>query len=546
MKKLLVLAMIAALAVTGSAFAAKQGHDWVVQTNATFPFGAPATTNNSDSCDIGNTAAATLLLPYFEVDLLSPRSTAVTTLFTIVNTSSYPQIAHVVVWTDWSYPVLDFNIFLTGYDVQSINLYDVLVSGVVAPPTGTTSSALANPPGTFSEANDGNPNFLPNTNCGTLPGQLPGGLMGEVRSSLTTGLYPTVCGSVRVGSSTHGTNAIGYVTVDVANNCSTSLPNQPAYFTNEILFDNVLTGDYQQVNPNPTTGNFAGGNPLVHIRAIPEGGPALTLVTTNLPYTFYDRYTPAGTARTIDRRQPLPGVFAARYIQGGTGSFNTNFKIWREGVTTGAAACSAYAVNQFLLVQNIVRFDEHENPTTGGSGVVCSPCGAVVTTLPETSSTATTDPTFPNISTVAGDFAGWMYLNLSNNSQGGPTGTTDRASLSAQRAGFGQGASGTGYLDSLTSLPGAAFAAGVNGSRATSQNWVITSMSAEGRYSVDFDAAWLANGCTPQAFYATGTTTAPPSLLTDVLYCPAGVTCIAPNTSVNVPANPYIQPQVNP
>jgi hypothetical protein len=31
-----------------------------------------------------------------------------------------------------------------------------------------------------------------------------------------------------------------------------------------------------------------------------------------------------------------------------------------------------------------------------------------------------------------------------------------------------------------------------------SQNWVIVSMRAEGRYSVDFDAAWLANGCSPE------------------------------------------------
>ena len=32
-----------------------------------------------------------------------------------------------------------------------------------------------------------------------------------------------------------------------------------------------------------------------------------------------------------------------------------------------------------------------------------------------------------------------------------------------------------------------------------SQNWVIVSMYAEGRYSVDFDAAWLGNGCSPAA-----------------------------------------------
>src|SRR5947208_8733771 len=83
-----------------------------------------ATTNNDDSCDIAVLPAATLLLPYFEVDFNSPQPTAKTTLFTIVNTTQIPQIAHVTLWTDWGFPIVDFNIFLTGYDVQGINLYD--------------------------------------------------------------------------------------------------------------------------------------------------------------------------------------------------------------------------------------------------------------------------------------------------------------------------------------------------------------------------------------------------------------------------------------
>src|SRR5216684_989422 len=108
MKKILVLALMAALALTGSAFAREK---WVGASNLTFSFGSPATTNNNDSCDIGPTPAATLLLPYFEVDVnQTNRGLAQTTLFTITNTSSFPQIAHVTVWTDWSYPVLDFNI----------------------------------------------------------------------------------------------------------------------------------------------------------------------------------------------------------------------------------------------------------------------------------------------------------------------------------------------------------------------------------------------------------------------------------------------------
>jgi hypothetical protein len=540
MKKTLVLALMVALALTGSAFAREQ---WQVQPNLTFSFGAPATTNNNDSCDIGTTAAATLLLPYFEVDVnQTNRGLAQTTLFTVTNTSSFPQIAHVTVWTDWSYPVLDFNIFLTGYDVQAINLYDVFVSGVVAPPSGTTSSETANPSGAFSELNNSNPNFSSNIGCGTLPGQLPNGLVADVRTALTTGAYPTG-GCARIGN-THA-NAIGYLTVDVANNCSTSLPTNTSYYTGEILYDNVLVGDYQQVNPNPTTGNYAGGNPMVHIRAIPEGGPAGTPVVVNLPYTFYDRYTPTG-AKTADRRQPLPGVFAARYIQGGAGGFNTNLKIWREGVTGATLTCSAYVPNSVLFINNITRFDEHENPTTSGGGQVCSPCGPGVQTLPETSANSTSASVFPNISTAAGDVAGWMYMNLSNNAQAasGTAGAiTNFATLSAQRAGFGQGG-GTTYILPNGSTTAVFPGAGVGGGRATSQNWVISSLFAEGRYSVDFDAAWLANGCTPQSLYI-GPTTATPSLATDVLTCPAGSVCTPSN-----PAFPagfvYQAPLVNP
>jgi len=371
-----------------------------------------------------------------------------------------------------------------------------------------------------------------------LTTKLPSGLVADVRSALTTGAYPTG-GCARIGN-THA-NAIGYITVDVANNCSVTLPTTSTYYSGEILYDNVLTGDYQQINPNPTTGNYAGGNPLTHIRAIPEGGPAGTPVATNLPFTFYDRYTPTA-ARTADRRQPLPGVFAARYIQGGAGGFSTNLKIWREGLTGPTLTCSAYVPNGVLFVSNITRFDEHENPTTTGSGQVCSPCGPGVQTLPETSANSTTASVFPNISNISGDVAGWMYLNLSNNAQfAGATSIQNVAALSAQRPGFGQGA-GTTYL-----TPTGAFAAGAGGTRATSQNWVITSMFAEGRFSVDFDAAWLANGCTPQAMYTGPTSAAPSATVRDVLICPAAlVTCAITNPSTQVPAAPFIPPPSNP
>src|SRR5436305_1009838 len=173
MKKLIVL--MAVLLVAGSAFAGVGR----VAPNATFNNGLlPTSTNNDDTCDIASAApAATLLLPYFEVDFNSPQTTARTTLFTIVNTTDLPQIAHVVLWTDWSFPALDSNIFLTGYDVQGINLYDIFARGSIAPgPTGTAGGTSSNtvPPtnttaGSQPAANNAN-TLLDISNCSNLPG----------------------------------------------------------------------------------------------------------------------------------------------------------------------------------------------------------------------------------------------------------------------------------------------------------------------------------------------------------------------------------------
>ena len=69
---------------------------------------------------IDDVPASTLLLPYFEVDL--EHSSGVNTLFSINNASASAAVAHVTVWTDWSFPTLDFDVYLTGFDVQTINL----------------------------------------------------------------------------------------------------------------------------------------------------------------------------------------------------------------------------------------------------------------------------------------------------------------------------------------------------------------------------------------------------------------------------------------
>jgi hypothetical protein len=436
MKKAFVWALMATLAVAGSAFAVPSK----VTANATFPSGAPTTTNNDDSCDISVAPAATLLLPYFEVDMSAAPGVGDTTSFTVTNVSQYPAIAHVTIWTDWSFPVLDFNIFLTGYDVQSINLYDIIVRGVIA---GTSSDSDVGARSLDTDVSASGAD-LDLTNCNRLATRV-GSLLPALQSALVDGVYP---GCNTVGTNQPDGRARGYITIDVANECSTSLPTDAGYFTSEILFDNVLVGDYQQIDP---ANNFAQGGPMVHIRAIPEGGEPGALFT-NFDRTFYSRYQ--AQTGTADRRQPLPSTFAARWISGGAGSFNTSYKIWREGTTNEAATCAAYRGNGQIAITELVRFDEDENPETFAPDDIISPAPTGEVVLPETSKVDVADDSiFP----VAddGDVAGWMYLNLDN--------------------GF----------------------AGDGG--AASQNWVIVSMEAEGRFSVDFDAAWLGNGCSAPA-----------------------------------------------
>ncbi|MGK2858121.1 MAG: hypothetical protein ACSLFQ_13040, partial [Thermoanaerobaculia bacterium] len=74
----------------------------------------PATLDGYESCDVTVQPAATLLLPYFEVD---PTGFGENTVVAITNASDTAIVAHVTVWSNWSFPVLDFNLYLTGYDV---------------------------------------------------------------------------------------------------------------------------------------------------------------------------------------------------------------------------------------------------------------------------------------------------------------------------------------------------------------------------------------------------------------------------------------------
>jgi hypothetical protein len=247
--------------------------------------------------------------------------------------------------------------------------------------------------------------------------------------------------------------AVGYATIDVVGACTPSIPTDEAYFKDEIRFDNVLIGDYQQSN---TAQQHAQGNPLVHIRAIPEGGTPATRARQSTRYqvnfnrTFYDRYQ--RTNRKADARQPLPSLFAARWVSGGPAKFRTDLKIWRELKTTATTTCREYRTHGQAVGTEQVRFDEAENMESVTSEVFVTPI-VPPPVFPATSrlDIDAQDQFAPN---TMGAVGGWIYMNMdSRNEPGNPP---------------------------------------------ASQNWIVVSMGAQGIYSLDFDAAALGNGCTPE------------------------------------------------
>jgi hypothetical protein len=405
-------------------------------------------------CTIDDVPAATLLLPYFEVDLDNPNG--VTTLFSVNNASATAVLAHVVVWSDLSVPVLDFNIYLTGYDVQSINLRDILVGGIVP----RTASAGQDPADTISPQGD----FSQDINFASCNGQLPppalpASFVDHLQRSLT-GLSSPILANLCAGQNLGDRTARGYVTVDTVNNCTLRFPGDAGYFgpggTGDATNQNVLWGDYFYVNPGQ---NFAQGETLVHVEASATNPE--TSVTGE--YTFYGRYVGWNAA---DNREPLATNFAVRYINGGAFTGGSSLICWRDSKTNqGAFACPAingrpswYPLGQ----EGIVIFDEQENPETPQTFPFSPqpPTGGISPCPAETQKVKVDGAALP----VPFDF-GWLYLNLN-------TTITNNANPPEDPA--------------------------------AAQAWVSVVMDAEGRFSVGFDAIQLDSACNASHFSPAG------------------------------------------
>jgi hypothetical protein len=413
-------------------------------------FAAPATAHVWGIPD--NSPAATLLLPYFEVDLDDPVGT--TTLFSINNASATAVLVHVVLWTDWSWHSLDFNIYLTGYDVQTVNIRDIFNGFLpVTASAGQDPGDAISPQGEFSQ----DINFASCT--GVFPYDEPelGPFNLELIRSGHVGAPVAGLGARCVGFD-HGDNvARGYITADTVNACSLLFPGDPGYFgaggTGFATNQNVIWGDFFIVN---TGENFAFGDSLVHIEAQSPGVTALPTVPlpTATGYTFYGRYTQPGG---FDEREALGSVWATRFLNGGGFTGGTDLITWRDSTSATVPAngfsCASGPSWDPLLERQIVIFDEFEQPIVPDLCDV-SPCpdGGGLNPFPlETQRVHVGGSALP----MPYDF-GWLYFDLNFPFNDAPTDDYDP----------------NGYGD-------------------VSQSWMLTSHSASGRFQVGYPAMML-------------------------------------------------------
>lgn len=323
-------------------------------------------------CAFDAVPAATLLFPFVQYDYNSGGAGA-TTLFAITNVSSEAQVVHVTLWTDYSVAILDFNIVLTGYDVQTINIRDILADGQL-PVTSETGDDTYSPvgptphsDGPVSETNNlvswynndlAAPEDTVVLTCTTgQPSQYVTPIGGPVlqlfkdwlQKSQTQSRSYTDCDNANdepdflnpsVVSTTWWTERDDttetwmYITADVVNACNLAFPTSNDYFDpgapgapgGFTTNDNVLIGDLIYLD---SINNFSEAYTAVHLEADTELEFVATEGAPGRPVSFYHRDSaPNGD---FDNREPLPTAWAFRYLNDATSNAKTWIRAFKSG-----------------------------------------------------------------------------------------------------------------------------------------------------------------------------------------------------------------------
>ncbi|MEO6029294.1 MAG: hypothetical protein ABIR79_20720 [Candidatus Binatia bacterium] len=340
---------------------------------------------------VTNEPGATLLLPYFAVQLpkkIGGKAPGINTLFSINNASASAALVHVTIWSDFSVPVFGFNVYLTGYDVQPISMLD-LVNGTLP----VTGDAADDPTDTISNKGSHSQDINFPGNMSAQPAQLDEATINHIRAALTGKPSPLLSGQC-LGRDYAEKKPIarGYVTVDSVVDHTALEPNDINYFTNVIDTRNILWGDSFFINKSKKIGR---ADTLVAVRASTTDPQ----VNSIFEYSFYD--TTNGSLVPVDKRQPLGSVFAGRFVNVPKHPFypgGTSAIVWRDSKVAQAPFICGQTPTWFPLSQRqLVAFDEQENPEL----LQLSPFPGA------TQIVKVGGPTFP-VSAASG----WLYMDL--------------------------------------------------------------------------------------------------------------------------------------
>jgi hypothetical protein len=402
-------------------------------------------------CTVDSVPGATLLLPYFEVDLDHPNG--LTTLFSVNNASATAVLAHAVVWSDLAVPVLSFNLYLTGYDVQTFNLRDLLAYGgtVQTATAGQDPSDDVSPKGPYSQ----DINFA---SCGGRlpPPPLSGPELAHAQAALT-GRPSALAGGLCLGRNLEDRVARGYITIDTVNNCTLRSPGDAGYFGGDATDQNVLWGTWYIVD---AAHDVAQGSNLVSIEA--SSTPPIAQPGR---YTFYGRYVGWDGS---DHREPLATNFTSQFAASGAFSGHVDLIVWRDTKVVQApfpcSSASNLGLPWYPFAQEAIGiFDEEEHPVVP----VILPIPELPPQLPFLAFPAATQRTPVDSAALPVPFDfGWLFLDLN-------------LWVGYQPAPQTQGPAS----DPLAS-----------------QGWVIAVQSAAGRYSTAVDAFRLDSACAPNHY----------------------------------------------
>lgn len=405
-------------------------------------------------CDLGNNVAATLLVPYFEVD--SSDMSGMDTLVGIINVDDDPIVAHVVIWNVDSWGVFDFNIYLTGYDVVTFSMRQILIYGNMPNNGCATSSSRFT---TRYIDCDGDGEYFDNA------WTVGDGLFSVTGYNMDIACYDTISAAsladwqckLSIGSyDGWNANYVGYITIDNTVTCNGGMADGSLrYFqTNYIDTDNdagnvpdhgvlensnVMLGDIIYYD---NTGMQSDGVPAVHIEAFGEANALATHTWGMTPAafaglginTFYYKFE-SGVFPPNDAREQLPIWWAFRYIGNAAFDGGTSVDVWRShnaiydhwfiagGPCVWGGIGAAYTVlyNVYNLTTGLPRpalviFDEEENTTQSGGGP--SPPPPIVgfdLLFLETQRVAVEAPDWPLVAE-----SGWIAIAFDTDSMNAP------------------------------------------------------------------------------------------------------------------------------